>query len=403
MRQTESPPSRVLLTLGRLPKALELARALKRAGCKVFVADPYGSHLCKPSRAVKRSFKVTAPNTDPGAYCRDLLDIIIGEGIDLVVPVSEEAPQLAPLAGSLPSGTHLFGPDGPTLAVLGNKLHFADRARELGLAVPETHRANRAEAAALAARTDHVIKPVHGSSGNGLRLRRAGEPLRSGDVSADNLVQRRIHGRHVSSFTLARGGEALVTVAYEGGIMSGTTAVSFIRVDDAPQVVDWVEAFVAAKGFDGFISFDFIIDEAGTAYAIECNPRLTSGVHFVRHGTLAAFVTGAALPVGSQLKPKRKLQEGHTGLTEVYAALFTGKLREASRRLGHLVTSKDVLFELRDPLPFLLMTPMSWPVLSRVMFRGMSFGEAATHDIQWRPETLQPDPQEVSADAAHAS
>jgi len=401
--RTPPSPTRVLLTLGRLPKGLELARALKRAGCTVFVADPYGSHLCKPSRAVRRSFRVTAPNRDPVAYRRQLLDIVIGEGIDLVIPVSEEGPHVAPIAADLPPHARMFGAGFQTLTKLGNKLRFAEMASGLGLAVPQTHRADTAAAAELAAREDHVIKPVHGSSGLGLKLRRGGDPLCEVDRTSEQLVQRRIGGRHVSSFTMARAGEAMVTLVYEGGVMSGTTAVCFVRADDVPQVHDWAQAFVRATGHDGFISFDFILDPEGTPFAIECNPRLTSGVHLVRAETLAAFVLDEPLPGGSPLKRPRKFQEGHTTLTEAYAALFTGRFGESVRRFGHMLTAKDVLFEWRDPLPFILMTPMSWPVLSRVMFGGMSFGEASTHDIQWRPEAVaQPQAGEVSADAAHA-
>lgn len=403
-RTNRTPPrsARVLLTLGRLPKGLEVARAMRRTGCTVFVADPYGSHLCKPSRAVKRSFRVTAPNIDALAYRRQLLEIVIGEGIDLVIPVSEEAPHVAPLAADLPAHARMFGADFQTLTTLGNKLRFAEMAGGLGLAVPETHRADTAAAAELAATKDHVIKPLHGSSGLGLKLRRAGDALGPDDRTPEQLVQQRVEGRHVSSFAMARAGEALVTVVYEGGVMSGTTAVCFVRADDVPQVHEWVQAFVAATAHDGFISFDFILDDDGTPFAIECNPRLTSGVHFVQPETIAAFVLGAPLPDGPPLKWQRKFQEGHTALLESYGALFTGRFGEFFRRFGHVLSSKDVLFGWRDPLPFLLMTPMSWPVLSRVMLKGMSFGEASTHDIQWRPDEASGQSEEVSADAAHA-
>jgi hypothetical protein len=44
-----------------------------------------------------------------------------------------------------------------------------------------------------------------------------------------------------------------------------------------------------------------------------------------------------------------------------------------------------VLFRFRDPLPFLLFTPMSWPVLRQALFEKVSLGEAATRDIVWHP------------------
>ena len=403
MPQPDRP--RILLTLGRLPKGLELARALSRAGCRVCVADPFSSHLSRPSRHVTQSFQVTAPNENQEAFFEYLTGIIAHERIDLVVPVSEEALHVSQLTPEQLGGAKRFGPDFPTLSELASKLAFVRQAEAFGLSVPESHAGACRDAMRLARQADYVVKPIHGSSGLGLKLRHAGDPLQPDEVNDTVLVQRRIDGRHVSSFTMARNGKALRTVTYEGGVMSGTTAVCFVRVDDAPSVRDWVSRFVSASGYNGFISFDFILSGDGTPYAIECNPRLTSGVHFVEPDDLAAFVLGDAELETVRLKRQRKFQEGHTTLTEAYGALFGGKPGKFLRDLGHLFTSKDVLFELRDPLPFLLMTPMSWPILKKVMFKGRSFGEAATEDIQWTPEPSREtaEAREVRRDAAHAS
>ncbi len=78
----------VLLTLGRLPKALALARACRALGCRVIVAEPFRWHLCRPSRAVDLCVRVTAPNVDREAYFRELLALIERERVDLVLPVS---------------------------------------------------------------------------------------------------------------------------------------------------------------------------------------------------------------------------------------------------------------------------------------------------------------------------
>ncbi|MDG1988342.1 MAG: hypothetical protein P8J18_10205 [Halieaceae bacterium] len=91
----------VLLTLGRLPKALEIARALDSAGCRVIVAESLRWHVCKPSNSVASSYKVTAPNVDLETYLREPLDIINQEDIDLVVPISEEAVYVSLLHGRL--------------------------------------------------------------------------------------------------------------------------------------------------------------------------------------------------------------------------------------------------------------------------------------------------------------
>ena len=75
-------PKTVLLTLGRLPKALELARALHQAGARVIVAEPFGLHVCRASRSVAKSIRVPAPNTDPAAYL-DALEAIVRQAREL--------------------------------------------------------------------------------------------------------------------------------------------------------------------------------------------------------------------------------------------------------------------------------------------------------------------------------
>ena len=371
----------VLLTLGRLPKALELARCLHAAGCRVCIADPFHWHLSKPSRSVARNFQVTAPNDDQAAYLNDLLTIIEREKIDLIIPVSEEALHVTLLEPGLPEHARLFSPSHEILMALHDKLTFIERARTAGLRVPETYRATDPRAERLAAEMDYVIKPALGCSGIGLHLCRRGEPLDRAGRTNGALVQKRIHGREVSSLTLAQEGRILGTVIYEGLVFSGTVATCFRRVDDAPTAESWISDFVEHLGYSGFIAFDFMVDEKGDAWPLECNPRLTSGIHFMDHADLAACVLGAPRGHPIRLKPQNAFQEGHTTLTQAYAAIF--RAREFLRRLGCVFRTRDILWSWRDPLPFILMTPMSWEILRQVIFEGATFGEAATRDIEW--------------------
>ncbi|MEL7480506.1 MAG: ATP-grasp domain-containing protein [Pseudomonadota bacterium] len=371
----------VLLTLGRLPKGLELARALHGAGCRVLVADPFGLHVCKPSRAVAKSFRVRAPNQDRQGYLDDLADIIDGEGVDLVVPVSEEAVHVSFLRERLPEGARLFGPPRALLQALHDKFLFNERVAKLGLRAPATFEAGTPEAADFTTRSDYVVKPREACSGTGVKLRKAGAPLTVEDRQPGNLVQERRYGQEVSSLTLARDGRVLGTAVYRGLIYSGTVSCCFERVDTCPDVHAFIERFVSDTDYSGFIAFDFILDGEGGAWPLECNPRLTSGVHLMRADDLAAAVRPGLSAPTVRLNETRRYQEGHTTLTETYAAIFRPK--EFFRRFGYLLRSKDVIFSMRDPLPFFLMTPMSWTILRKVIFGGKSFGEAATDDIVW--------------------
>ncbi len=369
----------VMLTLGRLPKALELARALHAAGCRVVVAEPFRWHLCKPSRAVAASYQVCAPNADRQAYLRDLLAVIELEQVELVVPVSEEALHVAALRDSLPEGVQLLCPGFGALARMHDKLAFARYAASRGLSVPATQPENTEAAEALMTAGDYVAKPAHSCSGIGVSLCRDGTRHKRG--APGMLVQELLEGDHISSLSLLHEGRELVTVLYRGAVYAGTVAICFERVDVAPSVYSWIRKFFEGIDYSGFIAFDFIVDAQGEARAIECNPRPTSGVHFLDPVALGQAMLTPESVDAIPLKPVKRMQWAYSTLTEAYAAIL--RPAESARRFKRLFTSRDVVWSLRDPLPFLLMTPMSWEILWPAMTTDLTLGEATQQDIAW--------------------
>lgn len=374
----------VLLTLGRLPKGLELARALRGAGCKVLVADPFGAHLSKPSRAVTKSFRVTAPNQDLDLFLDDLLRIVQDERVDALIPISEEALYVSLLAPRLPSRTILFGAQHEVLERLHDKLKFQEQARRAGLVTTPTAGASDDAARDIMQAGDWVFKPALGCGGSGVRFFAKGQQLPDQDTArSGGVVQQRIYGREVSSFTVARDGRAIGTVLYEGLVRSGSVATCFGRVDDALLAESWIADFVAHQNYSGFIGFDFMIDREGKVWPIECNPRMTSGVHFMAHEDLADSVLHDP-PSQIRFKRANRLQEGHTTLLEAYGAVLRPKA--FLEKMRYVFSTPDILWSRQDPWPFFLMTPMSWSVLKQVMFEGRSFSQATTQDIEWRAD-----------------
>jgi hypothetical protein len=173
-------------------------------------------------------------------------------------------------------------------------------------------------------------------------------------------------------------------------------AVCFERVDEAPALRHWISAFCARHPYTGFIAFDFMVDGQGEPWAIECNPRVTSGVHFLDPPGLAKALLDPESVSGIGLKPEQRMQWAYSTLTEAYAALFRGNGREFRRRLGALIRSRDVVWCGRDPLPFLLMTPMSWEILWPAITSGVTLGEATQRDIAWLSMPADPPGQRAS-------
>jgi hypothetical protein len=364
----------ILLTLGRLPKGLDLARSFAAQGCRVVVAEPFRRHLVGASRSVAKSVTVTPPSAGKRAYLEDLARVVRAEGVDLVVPVSEETMHVAHLAEVLPEA-RVFAPEPARLLPLHDKFGFTRLCAEYGVAVPETHRLGTPEAADLAARADVVVKPVHSAGGRGFRLVRRGEALPV--EVAPHVVQRFIAGRVHSSCGIARDGKLLANAIYRGAMFAGTVAIVFERVDDQPRVAAWITRFVAASGHTGFISFDLIVDDAGQPWGIECNPRTTSGVHFLETADIAPAVLHGT---PARLRDAPRLQQFYSVLTALTGVMFK---RGYVATLRTLLGTQDVTWSWRDPMPFLTMTWTTWPIIRLAMQKGVPFGEVATLDIGW--------------------
>lgn len=382
----------VLLTLGRLPKALDLARGFAGAGCRVLVAEPFRRHLAGASRHVARSIQVPAPSAGKAAYLAALDGVIQDEGVDLVVPVSEETMHVAFLRDRLTGRARLFTMPPDQVLALHDKARFIVQGEACGVSVPQTHPLGTPAAAALAAERDVVVKPVFSCSGRGVRMLPRGAALPVADPADPAIVQAFIPGQVHSSCSIAHGGRVLATVIYRGTVMQGTVAIAFQRVTAQPTITAWIETFVAAVGWSGFISFDFVVDAAGQAHGIECNPRATSGVHFWQ----PLDVAGAILdpdrfggPAGAtvRVRPEAELQQFYSCLTETQMALF--RRDGFLGRLRRLATTRDVTWDRQDPMPFLTMPVTSWRIIAMSIARRTTFGEVATLDVGWYEDRTQ--------------
>jgi len=375
----------VLLTLGRLPKALDLARGFSRAGHRVIVAEPHRHHLAGASRHVARSVVVTAPSASAETYLQDLMEVIRAERVDLIVPVSEEILHVSRLAPRLPSNVRLFAMPHEILLALHDKHRFIELCGRFGLAAPASFAFADPQAAQLAARCDTVIKPVYSCSGRGLRYAARGTALPAADPAGSgrgSIVQARIDGQVLSSFSIARAGRPLGTVVYRGVVMSGSVAVCFERLPIHPAIERWVEQFIHLSTFDGFISFDFVEDHDARPWAIECNPRATSGLHFVHGEDLAAAVLRPGSVTSLRTRPERLLQQFYPCLTETQRSLFHDRSRFRSN-LRALWRARDVTWDRSDPWPFVSMPATSLPIIRDSIRRGCTFGEIATLDVGW--------------------
>ena len=369
-----SVPQTVLLTLGRLPKGLDIARSFHANGWRVIIAEPFGWHLCGLSRSVAKSVKTPAPVDGQAAYLDALLDIIHRESVDLVVPVSEETMHVAALSGRLPPDVRLFTTTQDAVLALHDKFAFANMLIAAGLAAPKTALLGTDDGAALFEADPTIVKDRWGAAGSGVTFHRPGEPMPRRDGA---VVQEQLHGEEVSTFSIVHEGRPSITVVYRPVIRDGTVATVFERITCA-DVETYIADVAQTRGHTGFLSFDLMLTDDGPV-AFECNPRANSGIHFLHTPDIArAILDSNFVP---RLTAQTRLQQAYPTLTLLWGAIGSWS---RYRSIGKaLLTSRDVTWDWRDPLPFALMTPATWPLLRQSLFQGRSLGKAAIHDIGW--------------------
>ncbi len=380
--------TRVLITGGRAPAALELCRSLRSAGAEVFGAESRRDNVCAASRSVSRSFHVPPPRTERAAFLGELARIVSDHDIDWIIPTCEEGFYMARGRASLPDHARLFAPDFGLMARLHSKLEFVGLAREAGLEVPRTERVESRSALdrAIAERPDElVVKPEFSRFGTQAIVRPT-EPVNV-EVSRERVwvAQEALEGQPLATFSIAHEGRLVLHATYPIEFTAGRAAVHFRAIRNA-AVLAQVRALVASTGYTGLIAFDFIETDQGPI-AIECNPRATSGVHLFGGGP--ALARAILEPDGMD---ESSLVEPEVGSCSMIAAPMLSCLAEVRSRaalrdwLASWRSSRPVLESLSDPGPFFMQGVSLVGLCLTALRHGIGPLEASTWDIEWNGE-----------------
>ncbi len=276
---------RVLLTGARAPATLELARLCARSGHEVHVADTDRWHICRGSRLISGVHRLPSPRrAGPDTYALAVNRLIATRRFDVIVPTCEEVFHLARVRSRIDA--RVVCESLAVLAALHDKAAFPLAAVAAGVPVPRTYRLRRpsgADAAELPAGA-YVIKRRFSRFATSVRVWHTGDapPLTRDEVPGEWVAQQRLDGRMLCSWSVAQHGRVRAHVSYGVDATAGRhgAAISFLSVHHE-AVRAWVRRFVAHHALSGQFAFDFI-ESDGAVTAIECNPRLTSGIHCFR-------------------------------------------------------------------------------------------------------------------------
>jgi hypothetical protein len=366
-RQTISRRT-VLITGGKMTKALQLARSFHTAGHRVILAESakYRFTGHRFSRAVDAFYCIPEP-TAPG-YGDALLAIVRRESVDVFVPVSSPAASVpdAQARRVLDGVCEVVHADAGVVGMLDDKVEFSKAAAARGLRVPDWRRITnpqQVEDFDFPAGRSYILKRIAYNPVGRLELPRlSGRSRKHNTAFARSLpiseydpwiLQQFVGGREYCTHGTVRSGRLQVYACCESSASQLNYAMA-----DKPQIRSWVEQFVGALGVTGQLSFDFIEADDGQVYAIECNPRTHSAITlFHNHPELASAY----------------LEDGHPAVAPLVGArptywiyheiwrLLTQRGRRA--RLTGIVRGTDAIFTWWDPLPYLMVHHLQIPAL----------------------------------------
>ncbi|SFI62667.1 ATP-grasp domain-containing protein [Thermoflavimicrobium dichotomicum] len=384
-----------LLTGGRAPATLELARFLHTAGHRILLAESAPFTLCQGSRAISKTFHVPAPRYDPKKFLSELKNIVLKEKVDIVLPTSEEIFTVAYGRDLLTPYTRVWTDKWEKLNTLHNKWTFVKLAQKLGLHVPQTWKIEsdhdwRQVRSNLPEGMSFILKPVYSRFATRIYpLSDRDQPLPPISVHSKQpwLVQQWISGRQVCTYGVADHGRLLAHVAYQTVYTAGKGAGITFTPYQQTQLPFLVQKIVEKLHFTGQISFDWIETPEGDLVLIECNPRLTSGIHLFHHkdGLDRVFVQPDFVSfITPQTEQKRMLRLAMC----TYGIAAVSSFSQFQAWLKTMFTYRDVIFRWNDPIPFFYQWLSLFYFWCQSRKHGISMTEASTHDIEWNGEIV---------------
>jgi hypothetical protein len=369
-RPTGQTSKTILVSGGKMTKALQLARSFHAAGHRVVLVETARYRLTghRFSRAVDR-FHVVPDAADP-AYAGALLRIVQQEAVDVYVPVcspvaSRYDAQTAEVLADHCEVVHVPAGD---IDALDDKYRFARAAEALDLGVPRTHLITDPQQV-----LDHdfpddgsrwILKSIPYDPVRRLDLtplprpspaetRAFVEPL---PISPEQpwILQELIEGQEYCTHGLVRDGRLQVWAC----CASSPFQVNYEMLDK-PAIEAWVRRFVEAQGLTGQVSFDLMETADGELRAIECNPRTHSAVTlFHGHPDLARAYLDDGVETITPLPDSRPTYWLYQELWRILSRPST-----AMERLRVVLRGRDATFAWDDPLPFLLVPHLQIPSL----------------------------------------
>lgn len=273
----------ILILGARAPACLEWARALQQEQWQVSTADSLRWPLSRFSEAGKNYYRLPEPRQNPQAWIDALKKLVSEKKIDWIIPTCEEVFYLAWGVQQLRNYCNLLTSDFALLQKLHHKFHFAEFTKDFNLTAPESFLVRNPSELKTILREDAnwVVKPAFSRFATHTYIKPTESDVNKILPTAEYpwVVQQFIEGKEHCSYSLIKQGQVISHAVYHPKYRVGKGSGIYFEVTQPAEILEFVKAFAAKTGFTGQLAFDFMEDENGKFFVLECNPRATSGIH----------------------------------------------------------------------------------------------------------------------------
>ena len=388
---------RLLLTNGRSPTTLYVARLLHARGHEVYITDPQKLHYCIFSNCVKKNFLVPSPRYQPQEFISKMIKIVNDYAIDMIIPTWEDVLLFSKNKNLFPKSCNLFVSDFDLLTKIHNKWTFINFLNDLGFETPKTSIVCSMEDLKQIDIPLFALKPGFSrSSKNVYKVKQGGPyPPIFPSVKQEWIAQEWLTGTIYCTYTICHEGAVFAHSTYPMEFIKnqeastntsiGSYCLSFGSIHHE-KILLWTEEFVKKTHFTGQIALDFFELESGEIYAFECNPRLTSGA--------ALFAPNDCLDqafLGTNTTP---IYPSNNSFKQVLSAmLFLGWkpaiiCKKFPLYLKKLLSATDIIFHWNDLKPFLFQPLIMIKCIWQSLRKKSPIASSFTDDLDYNGETV---------------
>jgi hypothetical protein len=206
------------------------------------------------------------------------------------------------------------------------------------------------------------------------------------EAQSPYLLQPWLEGILYCTYGWAFQGRLLSHVVYPSEVVAGQGGTLVFEKVACPEIEVWVSAFVQQRGFSGQVAFDILCTAEGKAYVLDCNPRLTSGIHLLQNTIpLSHWLDAVTLPSASQA-----FSEEPSALSILYLGvglwLYGLPLLlspQAPFVWKPLMRGQEVVWDTTDAWPFFYQFICLGVLLWQAFYQGHGLLKQSTVDIEW--------------------